>query len=71
MDMGNHNNELNARFHRNAVRDTIAEFKSIGDEMQMMLDMPTWRRINEEQYDILKGRRDRIVESLKYQGMFL
>lgn len=71
MTIGNHNNELNARAHRNAVRETFAEFKSIGDEMQMMLDMPTWHRINEEQYDILKERRDRIVASLKYQGMFL
>lgn len=71
MAIGNHNNELNARFHREAVRKTMAEFVAIGEEMREMLNMPTWHRINEEQYDILKDRNDLLIESLKYQGMFL
>jgi len=71
MTIGNHNNELNARFHRNAVRETFHDLKVVCDEMKAMLDLPFWSSDEEGFYDELMHKRDRTIEKIKLQGMFL
>lgn len=71
MTIGNHNNELNARFHRNAVRDTIGMFKTVCDEMDVMLALPHWEPIHESMYDDLAKEKAEVICMLKIQGAFL
>lgn len=71
MTIGNHNNELNARAHRNAVAENMAELRKVGSHMQHMLDMASWSMDDEEFYDELLYKRDSLVERLKLAGMFL
>lgn len=71
MTIGNHNNELNARAHRNAVAENMTELRKVGAHMQHMLDMPSWSIDDEEFYDELLYKRDSLVERLKLAGMFL
>lgn len=69
--LGNHNNELNAMFHRNAVRDTIGMFKTVCDEMDEMLALPSWEPLHESMYDELAKEKAELIAMLKRQGMFL
>lgn len=69
--IGNHNNELNARFHRNAVRQTFHELNVVCNEMNAMLDLPCWSSVEEEFYDELLSKRNRAIDKLKLQGMYL
>lgn len=71
MTIGNHNNELNAHFHREAVKNTFHAFRVVGDEMKAMLDLPCWDDANEKRYDELMESRAGIINRLKLQGMFL
>ncbi len=67
----NMNNELNARFHRNAVIELVKEFKDVGDKMQNMLDLPYWGDTEENEYDKLKANHQSVLNRLKMAGMFL
>lgn len=71
MSIGNHNNELNALFHRNAVRETIHAYKTVCDEMDATLDLNYWDEITETFYSKLCIKRESIIQKLKIQGAFL
>lgn len=40
--IGNHNNPLNAAFHRRAVEQHFHALKVVCNEMNLMLDLPSW-----------------------------
>lgn len=71
MTTSNHNNELNAQFHRNAVRDTMHALRNNGDAMRTMLDMDCWNVFDEERYDELYNKQRNLIAKLKTQGMFI
>lgn len=71
MAIGNHNNELNARFHRNATAQDMHALRVIGNEMQAMLDLSEWDPIHESRYDELNDERAKVIARLKLSGMFL
>lgn len=69
--IGNHNNELNARFHRNAVAENIHALKVVCDEMNDLLVLSEWDEKVESYYDELSSRRGVIINKLKLCGMYL
>lgn len=71
MSIGNRNNEMNARFHRYAVEQNMIELRDVGNEMQTMLDLPSWSEQDESRYDELYSDYLAIIARLKLQGMFL
>lgn len=71
MTIGNHNNELNARAHRNAIAQDMNALRVVGDEMQAMLDLTEWEPLHESRYDELNDERAKIIARLKLSGMFL
>lgn len=71
MTIGNHNNELNAQFKRNATAQDMHELKVVGDEMKAMLELAYWEPVHENRYDELNDERAKIIARLKRSGMFL
>lgn len=69
--IGNHNNELNAAAHRCAVEQNFNALKVVCDEMNAMLDLPSWDAQLEDYYDGLRVKRDDIINRLRLAGMFL
>lgn len=68
----NMNNELNARFHRNAVIDMFSQLKAVGAEIDFMLwETLQWGASEESRFDKLKDKRHSLVNQLKRAGMFL
>lgn len=69
--IGNHNNTLNAAFHRRAVEQNFHALKVVCDEMKAMLELPSWDLQLEDYYDGLRVKRDAIINHLRLTGMFL
>lgn len=69
--IGNHNNPLNAAFHRRAVEQNFHALKVVCNEMNAMLDLSSWDAQIEDYYDGLRADRDNIIKRLRLAGMFL
>lgn len=69
--IGNHNNSLNAAFHRRAVEQHFHDLKVVCNEMNAMLDLSSWDQQLEGYYDFLRAKRDGIINRLRLAGMFL
>ncbi len=69
--IGNQNNPLNAAFHRRAVEQHFHALKVVCNEMNLMLDLPSWDAQLEDYYDGLRAKRDGIINRLRLAGMFL
>lgn len=69
--IGNHNNPLNAAFHRRAVEQHFHALKVVCNEMKEMLELPLWDPQLEDYYDDLRVKRDDIINRLRLTGMFL
>ena len=69
--IGNHNNELNAAAHRRAVEQNFNALNVACDEMKALLELPSWDPQLEDYYDVLRVRRDDIINRLRLAGMFL
>lgn len=64
-------NPLNAAFHRRAVEQHFHALKVVCNEMNLMLDLPSWDAQLEDYYDGLRAKRDGIINRLRLAGMFL
>ena len=52
-------------------RATLHALKVVCNEMNLMLDLPSWDAQLEDYYDGLRAKRDGIITRLRLAGMFL